>query len=217
MCGCLRGDSTRRFFAASEGRLDAAKMLIDAGADACFKDNDGVSPLMVAAKLQHTEVARLLISKGANVEGSSTVAAIRTAMEAEEEGKRRAAERWRGTARNAASRIVAAAGGALTSLAVGWAIAEQGGTQEPVVRPRNGPRPPEDATYPIEVPCTGPGLGSYRVRYLTARGPPSWQCTNCGHWSPGNLDGNGRTGCERCRFSVATGWYYVEQQRRLGL
>ena len=126
-------NSTRRFFAAAEGRIDAAKMLIDAGADACFTDSDGVSPLMVAAKLQHTEVARLLISKGANVEGSSTVAAIRTAMEAEEEGKRRAAERWRGTARNAASRV-AAAGGAFTSLAVGWAIAEQGGTQEPVVR-----------------------------------------------------------------------------------
>ena len=162
---------------------------------------------MVAAKLQHTEVARLLISKGANVEGSSTVAAIRAEMEAEEEDKRRAAERWRGTARNAASRIVAAAGGALTSLAGGWAIAEQGGTQEPVVRPRNGPRPipwngprpPEDATYPIEVPCTGPGLESYRIRYLTARGPPSWRCQECGHWSPGNLDGKGWMACERCR------------------
>ena len=44
VCGCLRGDSTRRFFAASEGRLDAAKMLIDAGADACFTDDDGFSP-----------------------------------------------------------------------------------------------------------------------------------------------------------------------------
>ena len=29
-------NSTRRFFAAAEGRIDAAKMLIDAGADACF-------------------------------------------------------------------------------------------------------------------------------------------------------------------------------------
>ena len=193
------GRQSPLFFAAAEGRLDAAKMLIDAGADACFMDDNGFSPLMVAAKLQHTEVARLLISKGANVEGSSTVAAIRTAMEAEEEGKRRAAERWRGTARNAASRIVAAAGGALTSLAAGWAIAEQGGTQEPVVRPHNGPRPPEDATYPIEVPCTGPGLESYRIRYLTARGPPSWRCQECGHWSPGNLDGNGWMTCEQCR------------------
>ena len=82
MASYLR-NSTRRFFAASEGRLDAAKMLLDAGADACFMDDDGFSPLMVAAKLQHTEVARLLISKGADVEGSSTVAAIRAAMEAE--------------------------------------------------------------------------------------------------------------------------------------
>ena len=90
VCGCLRGDSTRRFFAASEGRLDAAKMLIDAGADACFVGDKGFSPLMVAAKLGHTEVARLLISKGADVEGSSTVAEIRAEMEAEEEEKRRA-------------------------------------------------------------------------------------------------------------------------------
>ena len=85
-------NSTRRFFAASEGRVDAAKMLIDAGADACFVGDKGFSPLMVAAKLQHTEVARLLISKGADVEGSSTVAEIRAEMEAEEEDKRRAAE-----------------------------------------------------------------------------------------------------------------------------
>ena len=82
VCGCLR-DSTRRFFAASEGRVDAAKMLIDAGADACFVGDKGFSPLMVAAKLGHKEVACLLISKGADVEGSSTVAAIRAAMEAE--------------------------------------------------------------------------------------------------------------------------------------
>jgi len=60
-------------------------MLIDAGADACFTDDDGFSPLMVAAKLGHKAVACLLISKGADVEGSSTVAAIRAAMEAEEE------------------------------------------------------------------------------------------------------------------------------------
>jgi len=78
------------FFAASEGRVEAAKMLIDAGADACFVGDKGISPLMVAAKLGHTEVARLLISKGADVEGSSTVAEIRAEMEAEEEEKRRA-------------------------------------------------------------------------------------------------------------------------------
>ena len=83
-------NSTRRFFAASEGRVDAAKMLIDAGADACFVGDKGFSPLMVAAKLGHTEVACLLISKGADVEGSSTVAEIRAEMEAEEEEKRRA-------------------------------------------------------------------------------------------------------------------------------
>ena len=58
-------------------------MLIDAGADACFVGDKGFSPLMVAAKLGHKEVACLLISKGADVEGSSTVAAIRAAMEAE--------------------------------------------------------------------------------------------------------------------------------------
>ena len=78
------------FFAAQEGRIDAAKMLIDAGADACFVGDKGFSPLMVAAKLGHKEVACLLISKGADVEGSSTVAALREAMEAEEEEKRRA-------------------------------------------------------------------------------------------------------------------------------
>ena len=46
--------------------------------------------MMVAAKLGHKEVACLLISKGADVEGSSTVAEIRAEMEAEEEEKRRA-------------------------------------------------------------------------------------------------------------------------------
>ena len=78
------------FFAAQEGFVDAAKMLIDAGADACFVGDKGFSPLMVAAKLGHKEVACLLISKGADVEGSSTVASIREEMEAEEEDKRRA-------------------------------------------------------------------------------------------------------------------------------
>ena len=68
------------FFAAQEGRIDAAKMLIDAGADACFVGDKGFSPLMVAAKLGHNTIGPdgfeiLEPSKGSTKEGTFTCSA----------------------------------------------------------------------------------------------------------------------------------------------
>ena len=146
------------FFAASENRVDAAKMLIDAGADACFVGDKGFSPLMVAAKLGHTEVARLLISKGADVEGSSTVAEIRAEREAEEEDKRRAAEaaETQRQLETAKATVLAAAAAAETEPDVppvpAWPEPTAMEEAEPVPEPAAAPEPTAMETEPVAEP-----------------------------------------------------------------
>jgi len=54
-------------FAAKNGHLEIARLLIDKGSDVNAKDYDGVTALMVAADNGHLEIARLLIDKDADV------------------------------------------------------------------------------------------------------------------------------------------------------
>jgi hypothetical protein len=53
--------------AAQNGRLEAARLLLDAGADPSRADGHGVTSLMMAARSGHTEVLRLLLAQGAAV------------------------------------------------------------------------------------------------------------------------------------------------------
>jgi ankyrin repeat protein len=60
--------------AVQSGHLDAARLLLDAGADPSRADDDGVSPLMVTAMNGHPEVLRLLLRRGAAVDAAQPVA-----------------------------------------------------------------------------------------------------------------------------------------------
>jgi ankyrin repeat protein len=57
--------------AAEHGRLEAARLLLDGGADASLADGDGFTPLMQAAFNSHMEVLRLLLARGAVVDAVS--------------------------------------------------------------------------------------------------------------------------------------------------
>ncbi|EER93669.1 hypothetical protein BDA96_01G143800 [Sorghum bicolor] len=54
--------------AALDGKLDTVRYLLDNGADPNKKDEPGEVPLHCAAKYGHDEVAKLLLSRGANVD-----------------------------------------------------------------------------------------------------------------------------------------------------
>lgn len=53
-------------YAAASGSLKAVKILLDAGADINAKSANGTTPLMMAARENKEEVARFLLSKGAD-------------------------------------------------------------------------------------------------------------------------------------------------------
>ena len=54
--------------AAVFGELEIAKILINAGADLNFKNDEGSTPLITAAAFDHTDLAKLLIDSGANID-----------------------------------------------------------------------------------------------------------------------------------------------------
>jgi len=60
------GGMTALSFAAREGRLEAARLLIDAGADVNAREANGISALVMAITNRHTAVAALLLSRGAD-------------------------------------------------------------------------------------------------------------------------------------------------------
>jgi ankyrin repeat protein len=62
-----KGGMTPLLYAARDGRLAAARRLIDAGADLELSDANGIRPLLMAALNNQMGVARLLLAKGANV------------------------------------------------------------------------------------------------------------------------------------------------------
>ena len=56
--------------AVESDRLEAARVLLDGGADPSLLDSEGVTPLMVAAMGGHLEVLRLLLARGAAVDAA---------------------------------------------------------------------------------------------------------------------------------------------------
>ena len=62
-----RGGLTPLLFAARQGSLDAARVLLANGADANLGDPDGISPMVLAIRNGHFDVAALLVEQGANV------------------------------------------------------------------------------------------------------------------------------------------------------
>jgi ankyrin repeat protein len=54
--------------AAHHGRVEALRLLLDAGAELGRANSDGITPLMAAAGAGHLEVVRLLLARGAGVD-----------------------------------------------------------------------------------------------------------------------------------------------------
>lgn len=57
--------------ACGQGKLEAAKLLIDHGANPNFQGNEGLCPLMVATVQGHLDIVKLLLSRGAQVDISA--------------------------------------------------------------------------------------------------------------------------------------------------
>lgn len=66
----IPGAKTPLLYAAREGRVEAARLLLDAGARIEQADADGVTPLLAAVMNEHAALASLLIERGANVNAS---------------------------------------------------------------------------------------------------------------------------------------------------
>jgi ankyrin repeat protein len=64
------GGLTPLLYAARDGRLEPAKILIAAGAELNRKDPNGITPLIMAISNNHPDVARLLIDRGAEINAS---------------------------------------------------------------------------------------------------------------------------------------------------
>jgi ankyrin repeat protein len=63
----IRGGMTSLHYAAREGRIDEARLLVGAGADAGQVEANSISPLLMAILNNHLDVAELLIESGADV------------------------------------------------------------------------------------------------------------------------------------------------------
>lgn len=63
----IPGAKTPLLFAAREGHVDIARLLLDAGANLEQADADGVTPLLIALMNEHAEAASFLVGRGANV------------------------------------------------------------------------------------------------------------------------------------------------------
>jgi ankyrin repeat protein len=63
----IPGDMTPLMFAAREGHVDAARLLVDAGSDVHAVDRNGITPLLMAISNNRIPVARFLIERGADI------------------------------------------------------------------------------------------------------------------------------------------------------
>ena len=63
----INGGMTPLLYAARDGRLDAARLLISAGSDVQMADPNEIRPLLMSILNGHLDVARLLIDHGADV------------------------------------------------------------------------------------------------------------------------------------------------------
>ena len=58
---------TPLLYAARDGRIESAKVLLAAGAEIDHTDANGITPLLMAITNNHIDMARFLIDRGANV------------------------------------------------------------------------------------------------------------------------------------------------------
>jgi ankyrin repeat protein len=65
-----RGGFSALLFAARQGAMAAARVLVDGGADLNLADPDGISPMSMAIINGHYDVANLLLERGANPNGA---------------------------------------------------------------------------------------------------------------------------------------------------
>ena len=63
----IPGDMTPLMFAAREGHVETARLLLDAGADVHASDKNGITPLLMAISNNRIPMARFLIERGANI------------------------------------------------------------------------------------------------------------------------------------------------------
>jgi len=63
----IPGDMTPLMYAAREGHVDAARLLLDAGADVHASDRNGVTPLFMAISNNRIPMARFLVERGADI------------------------------------------------------------------------------------------------------------------------------------------------------
>jgi ankyrin repeat protein len=63
----ISGNMSPLMYAAREGKIDAARLLLDAGANVNEVDKNDISPLFMAISNNHPDMARFLIDKGANI------------------------------------------------------------------------------------------------------------------------------------------------------
>jgi ankyrin repeat protein len=63
----IPGNMSPLMYAAREGKIDAARLLLDAGANVNEVDKNDISPLFMAISNNHPDMARFLIEKGANI------------------------------------------------------------------------------------------------------------------------------------------------------
>lgn len=66
------GGMTALLYAARDGRIEMARMLMDAGADVNLAEANKVTPLLIAVANDHFDMAQLLLSKGANVNAADS-------------------------------------------------------------------------------------------------------------------------------------------------
>ena len=63
----IPGAMTPLLYAARDGRLASATLLLDAGANIEQADGNGITPLLAAIGNNHPDVARMLVDRGANI------------------------------------------------------------------------------------------------------------------------------------------------------
>src|SRR5437773_6809825 len=63
----IPGGLSPLLYAARDGRLEPARILVTAGADVNQTDANGITPLLMAITNNHIDVARFLVDRGANV------------------------------------------------------------------------------------------------------------------------------------------------------
>jgi ankyrin repeat protein len=66
----IPGGMTPLLYAARDGRMETARILLDSGADIEARDANDITPLIIAITNNHPDVARFLIERGANIKAA---------------------------------------------------------------------------------------------------------------------------------------------------